>query len=267
MKTNLKKASYNLFFVLFLTLTLQKQMIYEQIHHIIYNFSYATLFALSWVYFVFLYFALAPVFNGICELLAKKNLLHKIEEKEITQKQLNFEKKHSFKSIFIFGTSTIPIIYLIRHGAIFIAPDTFFNIIFGLVILNLWNEVHFFIIHSIMHLPFFMKRVHYIHHQSKVPTVYSVYSFHWLEALLLSTVPLTILLFFPLSFVAVAIYPLTSVLINYSGHCNYRFGNGKGNKWLLFGSAHNEHHFKNRKNYGFLLVIFDLIFTKFNKTK
>ncbi|MGB3946481.1 MAG: sterol desaturase family protein, partial [Bacteroidia bacterium] len=96
---------------------------------------------------------------------------------------------------------------------------------------------------------------------------YSVYSFHWLEALLLSTVPLTIVPFIPFSFISIALYPLTSILINYSGHCNYRFGNGNGKSWSLFGTNHNEHHFKNKKNYGFLLQFFDTINSKLANNK
>jgi sterol desaturase/sphingolipid hydroxylase (fatty acid hydroxylase superfamily) len=95
----------------------------------------------------------------------------------------------------------------------------------------------------------------------------SVYSFHWLEAVLLSTVPLTIVLFLPLSFISIAIYPLTSILLNYSGHCNYRFGNGIKNSWKLFGTLHNEHHYKNKDNYGFVLQLFDHIISKFKTLK
>lgn len=233
-----------------------------ELDHFLYNYSYNTLFGLSFGYFLALYFILAPLFNWVCELLYAKKILHKIVLKEISKKQILFELKHSLKSILIFGTSIIPIIYLIRIGIITFLPNTIFNILLGLVILNVWNEVHFFMVHRIMHLPFFMKNVHYIHHQSKVPTVYSVYSFHWFEALLLSTVPLTIALFIPFSPISIAIYPLVSIIINYTGHCNYRFGNGTGKSWLLFGTHHSDHHSKNKKNYGFLSPFLDHLISK-----
>lgn len=228
----------------------------------IYNYSYPVLFVLCLLYFTFLYFGLAPLFLAVCKKLQNKKILHQIVLKETTSKQFYFELKHSIQSIIIFGFSIIPVIYLIRIEKVTLLPNTFVNIIVGLVILNVWNEVHFFIIHRIMHLPFFMNKVHYIHHQSKVPTVYSVYSFHWLEAILLSTVPITIVPFLPFSFVSIALYPLASILINYSGHCNYRFGNGTGKSWHLFGTHHNEHHFKNKKNYGFLSPILDYLISK-----
>ena len=46
---------------------------------------------------------------------------------------------------------------------------------------------------------------------------------------LLSTVPLTLILFCPLSPLALGIYSLTSILLNFAGHSNVRFGNGSGN--------------------------------------
>ncbi|MBK9272327.1 MAG: sterol desaturase family protein [Saprospiraceae bacterium] len=221
------------------------------IQQVLYEYSYFTLFGLSFVYFFGLYFGLAPLFKVSCEYLASKNLLTRIIQKEVTDRQISDEKRHSFVSILIFGTSIIPVIYLIRMGVASLLPNTFLNVMAGILLLILWNEVHFFIVHRTMHLNFFMKNFHYIHHQSRIPTVYSVYSFHWLEAFLLSTVPLTFMLLFPIAIWSIFIYPLISILLNYSGHCNHRFGSGKGWSMLLFGTLHNEHHAKGRKNYGF----------------
>ncbi|WP_371735312.1 sterol desaturase family protein [Zobellia sp. B3R18] len=116
-----------------------------------------------------------------------------------------------------------------------------------------------------MHQKFMMRHVHFVHHKSRIPTVYSVFSFHWVEALLLSTVPVTIAPFVPFSIIAIFIYPLISILLNFAGHCNYRFGSGKGKGWKLFGTHHNEHHSRGRQNYGFALHLLDKIFSRHNK--
>ncbi|MCH7415082.1 sterol desaturase family protein [Belliella sp. R4-6] len=232
---------------------------------ILYQHSYLTLFGLTVVYFSILYFGLGPLFLQTCKFLEKKNILQKITAKKISKKQLNFEIRHSIKSIIIFGFSVLPIIYLIRVGAIQLLANTWINITLGLIILTLWNEVHFYVVHRLMHQKLMMKHVHYIHHKSTIPTVYSVYSFHWLEAALLSTIPLTIVPFIPFSIVAVFIYPTVSILLNFAGHCNYRFGSGKGDSWQLFGTAHNEHHTKGRNNFGFALNFLDKLFSKPNK--
>ena len=170
-------------------------------------------------------------------------------------------------SIILFGISSLPIIYFIRGGIVELLPNSILNVTIGVVILTIWNEVHFYTVHRLMHIPFFMKNVHFVHHRSHIPTVFSVYSFHWLEASLLSTVPLIISPFVPFAPVAIFLYPLASILLNYAGHCNYRFGNGSGTSWKLFGTRHNEHHAKGRKEYGFASNLLDILNSKLSKNK
>ncbi len=204
------------------------------IENILFDFSYLLLCALSIGYFMVLYFGVGALFLFACKGLERVKLLHKIELKPVEKKQITFEIAHSIKSILIFGFSISPVIYLVRTDFILLLPNTWLNIMLGIVLLTLWNEVHFFVVHRLMHFDFFMRHIHFIHHKSRIPTVYSVYSFHWFEAFLLSTVPLTILPFIPFSIVAVFIYPFVSILLNFAGHCNYRFGNGKRDQWLNF---------------------------------
>jgi sterol desaturase/sphingolipid hydroxylase (fatty acid hydroxylase superfamily) len=72
-------------------------------------------------------------------------------------------------------------------------------------------------------------------------------------------------LFVPLSPLAIFLYPLASILLNFAGHCNYRFGNGQGADWKLFGTHHNAHHAKFTKNYGFASNLLDKINDKINQ--
>lgn len=234
------------------------------IDHILFEYSYPALFALSFGYFLFLYFGLGSLFLLVCRTLERLNILHKIIPNGVRPDQVGYEIKHSLLSIVVFGLSIIPIVFLIRNGTIELLPDTWINVFIGLLIFTLWNEVHFYIVHRFMHLKFMMKHVHSIHHRSTVPTVYSVYSFHWMEAFLLSTVSLTLAIFLPFSILAIFLYPMVSILLNFAGHCNHRFGHGEGDSALLFGTHHNEHHSKARRNYGFALNLLDKWFTKQN---
>jgi len=232
------------------------------IETILFHYSYLQLFGLTVAYFTILYFGLGALFLATCKLLARYKILHKITDRKVSAEQVMFEIKHSIQSIVLFGLSAIPIIYLVRIDLIKLLPDTATNILLGLMVLTLWNEIHFYFIHRLLHQKFLMNKVHYIHHKSTIPTTYSVYSFHWLEAILLSTVPITIVPFIPFSVVAVLIYPTVSILINFAGHCNYRFGSGTGDRWWLLGTYHHEHHSKGRKNFGFALNFLDKMFSK-----
>jgi sterol desaturase/sphingolipid hydroxylase (fatty acid hydroxylase superfamily) len=239
-------------------------MMKELIHSIIHDYSYFQIYGLTFVYFLFLYFGVGSLFQYLCRVLEKRNWVYKIVITDNPNKKIKSEIRHSLVSILIFGFSGVAMVFMIRQGIIVLLPESILNAIIGVIILSLWNEVHFYIIHRIMHLPFFFSRVHRIHHQSVIPTVYSVYSFHWFEALLLSTVPLVIAPFFNFSATAIFLYPLASILLNFAGHCNYRFGNGKAPAWSLIGTRHSAHHFKKSSNYGFATNFFDRIFS-FNK--
>lgn len=225
------------------------------------------LFGLTIVYFLVLYFVVGALFLQTVRFLAKRGLVNTIVQKPLAKGQIGFEIRHSLLSIFVFGFSGLPIAILAREGWITLLPVTFWNTVLGIVLLNLWNEVHFFVVHRLMHTPFFFRHVHKTHHRSLVPTIYSVYSFHWLEALLLSTVPLTLILFCPLSPLALGLYPLTSILLNFAGHCNVRFGSGTGNALQVFGTAHNEHHAKGRPNFGFATPFPDALYARLFQRK
>lgn len=235
------------------------------IEDVLFNYSYVALYGLSFGYFMFLYLGIGSLFLFVCKFLERKHLLNKIESKEVSKKQLIFEIKHSLKSIVVFGFSIIPIIYLVRIDLIKLLPNTWANVLIGLITLSIWNEVHFYMVHRLMHQKFMMKHVHIIHHRSHIPTVYSVFSFHWLEAFLLSTILLTIVPFIPYSIIAVFIYPLVSIILNFAGHCNYRFGEGKGASWRLFGTYHHKHHSRGKRNFGFASNFMDKLFSRHNR--
>lgn len=214
-----------------------------------YSWSWAALWAGSFFYFVFLYFVLGWLFEKACLYLEAAGLAERIEKSMPAAGQVVAERKHSLLSLVIFGFSVWPVVWLCRTGAYQPQPDSFATVILGLLLLNVWNEIHFFLVHRLMHVPFFMRHVHIIHHRSRIPTVWSVYSFHWLEATLLSTVPTLLCMFFSPPLMAVALYPLNSILLNFSGHCNYRlriFASPEG-----LASRHVQHHKRSLGNYGF----------------
>jgi len=232
---------------------------------ILFQLQSGWVFGIVVLYFLFIYFFLGKLFLWGCQFLEHKKYLEKIISIQPPKSQIKLEILYSLQSIIIFGFLSVILIQLIREDYIQLSSNSILQIFLGLLILNVWNEIHFFIIHKIMHLPFFMKNVHKIHHQSYIPTLYSVYRFHWFEALLLGTLPLTIAPFIPLSPISIALYPICSLLINFSGHCNYRFGKGNGPSWKLISSNHNNHHYKGKQNFGFASDILDKLFN--SKTK
>jgi sterol desaturase/sphingolipid hydroxylase (fatty acid hydroxylase superfamily) len=236
------------------------------IEYVLFQATYLELFLMSLTYFTALYFVLGYLFELSCKYLEKRKLVSKIVNQKVPFSQIKFEIQQSLKSLLIFGFSLLPVVYLIRIEIIYLLDNTFVNVLLGLLILNVWNEIHFYVVHKWMHNKWMMKNIHFVHHKTLIPTVYSVYSFHPLEALILSTVPICIMPLIPFSIIAVFLYPITSILFNFAGHCNYRIGNGEGSGWGMLATNHNFHHSKGKKNYGFALHFLDVLFTK-NKKK
>lgn len=227
-------------------------------------FFYSSTFFEQWllsvVYFLFLYFGLGWIFKMVLNILESRNWIYKIDKRPVLQNQIQYEIRHSLYSIFIFGFSAWPILFFVRNGTITLAETDVLNFIVSLLGLNVYNELHFFIVHRLMHTPFFMKYVHRVHHRSLVPTLTSVYSFHPIEAILLSAVPLCLALVFPLEPFAIIVYPVSSIVLNFSGHCNYRFWKLPGPNYFQLGTRHNEHHTRGKSHYGFASSLLDKLY-------
>lgn len=237
-------------------------MLVQLQQYFFYNASFLEQWLLSVSYFLLLYFGLGWVFKFLLNAFEARNWIYKIDRRPVTRQQIYYEIRHSLYSIFIFGFSAWPILYYVRSGAITLAATNGFNFILSIIGLNLYNEIHFFVIHRIMHLPFFMKHVHRIHHRSLVPTLTSVYSFHPLEALLLSAVPLCLSWMVPLEPLAIMVYPVSSIVLNFSGHCNYRFWKMPGPKFFRLGTRHNEHHTRGKSHFGFASSLLDNLYKR-----
>jgi sterol desaturase/sphingolipid hydroxylase (fatty acid hydroxylase superfamily) len=228
-------------------------------------YSYTELFLLTTLYFAFLYFGLGWLFWKTCRVMLRQGWAERISDRPYSREQLRFELRQSIFSILIFGFSAWPLKYLIALNIIQVRETTLLNTLWGLLVLTLWNEVHFYVIHRLMHGRFMMKHVHRIHHQSVVPSVFSVYSFHPVEAALLSGVLLVIAPFYDFSAAALMLFPTVSILINFSGHSNYRLVLKTRPRWLLFATKHNDHHGKAGQKFGFMTNFMDDLFTKTKK--
>lgn len=229
------------------------------------RFSYAELFLLTTLYFAFLYFILGWLFWKTCRLLLQRGWAERINDLSYTREQLRFELRQSVYSIIIFGFSALPIKYFVEHDIIHLRETTLLNTLWGLFVLTIWNEIHFYLIHRLMHIRVMMKYVHQIHHRSVVPSVFSVYSFHPVEAALLSGVLLVIAPFYSFSAAALMLFPTVSIIINFCGHSNYRLVLKTRPRWLLFATKHNDHHGKAGQKFGFMTNFMDDLFTKTKK--
>lgn len=172
-----------------------------------------------------------------------------------------FEIKNSLVSIFVFSIQAIPFYFLYKANIFQFSFENPINLLWEIPVLFLWNEIHFYICHYFLHKPFLLKNIHKVHHLSKSPTLFSIYSFHWIESFMLGTV-----IFFPMFFhnfhiFSVISLPIMSIVLNLIGHCNHEYkSNWKNDHLLKFTFRHTLHHKWSQGNYGFMLPFLDKIF-------
>jgi Delta7-sterol 5-desaturase len=133
------------------------------------------------------------------------------------------------------------------------------------VFIVVFNDAWFFMVHRILHTKWLYKHIHVHHHKSIDVTPYSSYSFHPLEALLVSawTVPYFVL-------VPTALPVLTAVQIfglakNLEGHLGYELWPSWMYRVPLLramtnSTYHNDHHARFNGNYALNFRYLDRLF-------
>ncbi len=183
-----------------------------------------------------------------------------VDTRALAQGQVRAEILASLRSIVIFGGFGLLNVVLERAGVVHIdwRLDPV-KLPLDLVVITLWNELHFYVCHRTLHHPWLYRHVHLEHHRSIRSTPWATYRFHWVEAVLLGSVMVTCLAWYPLGIGAIVLFPGVSLAMNALGHWNHE-AVAPGHRWSWFWGAtrrHAEHHQKVRGNYGFLFPQLD----------
>lgn len=217
-------------------------------------------FMFTFLFFSVLYFGGIIMVRTILKILRKNGTVHAIVKFKISASQKS-ELKNSLVSILIFALQAIPLQILYENGVIRFGRTAIWNCLWEIPLLFLWNEVYFYASHWLLHRDWFFKNVHFEHHLSKEPTLYSVYSFHWFEAFLLGAVIFLPILVYPFHILSVLSLPVMSILLNLLGHCNHEGTTTKNPDHISrFTFRHTMHHKWSRGNFGFMLPYLDMIF-------
>lgn len=213
------------------------------------------------IFFNILYWLSAISGKILIQWLSKKNLAVPVDNHALYQGQKKKEIQNSLVSIIVFSIQGIIIQQGIQHGWLYISYNITWHCLLQMFILFFWNEIHFYFVHRLLHTLPLARLVHSVHHHSKEPTVFSTYSFHWVEAFLLGTVIVFPLAVYPFQLPALIFLPVMSSVLNTLGHCNYELFPGQFfQPFFRFSKRHSMHHKKGNGNYGFMLTWFDGLF-------
>lgn len=180
-----------------------------------------------------------------------------VEPHGLRKGQIAKEIRHSLISIVIFGAYGALTFEAWRYGLVTIEFEASWpRIVTDIAILVVWNEIHFYTMHRLLHTRWLFRNVHRVHHESAVPTTFSTYSFHWIESILLGSVMILAMLVRPFSAAALLALPIISLLLNTIGHWNYDlFAYCAGMRSASV--EHTEHHLRVNGNFGFYMPFFD----------
>jgi Delta7-sterol 5-desaturase len=182
-----------------------------------------------------------------------------LDPRPIGEGQIARELRQSSLSILIFGTGLVVPWGILHLGWARLASDaSAWQIALEIFILVVWNEIHFYLNHRLLHTPW-LRRFHVPHHRSIVTTPWSSYSFHPIEMMLLGNVILLPMLLHDFSFYSLMAVPVFSIVFNNIGHSNYDFlPDAEQDRWWLNGARrHHLHHACYHGNYGFMFPFMD----------
>jgi lathosterol oxidase len=224
--------------------------------------NYTSVFFIVLLLFLLLYFGVGTIFLFLSNLLVKKNYADRVSLQPHFENQLLYEIKRGVFATIIFAGYGVLIVWLFRNHVLQINHTNGLMILVDLLILAVWNEIHFYLVHRLMHTRLFLP-LHAVHHKSVVVIPFSAYSFHPVESLLNGSVMVIPMFLYDFEFVALLILPVYSIILNMAGHSNVKVhAFTKFKAALRMSSRHNAHHTKFNVNFGFASPIMDFLFTR-----
>uniref|UniRef100_A0A7S3VH27 Fatty acid hydroxylase domain-containing protein n=1 Tax=Dunaliella tertiolecta TaxID=3047 RepID=A0A7S3VH27_DUNTE len=102
--------------------------------------------------------------------------------------------------------------------------NTLPHVLYCSLVVGLLDYLHdswFYWTHRMLHWGPLYKHIHYIHHKSKVPSAFTGYSFHVIEALIVFANEVFVTMLFPMPASVHRVYHLVTTAIHEGGHAGY----------------------------------------------
>lgn len=219
-------------------------------------------------YILFRYFLIAGLFYLMFYVvLRKKQLFSKLQSKFPSQVAMWKEIFNSAITIVIFSGMAALVfgVFPTESNMYFEFSErsaTYYLLSFPLMFII--HDTYFYWIHRFMHIPFFFKHIHLVHHRSTNPTPWTSYSFHVVEAILEAGILPLIAFTLPVHRSALILFFLLQFIYNVYGHLGYElypkgFHKTWIGKWINTSTAHNMHHKYFNGNYGLYFLFWDRI--------
>ncbi len=190
----------------------------------------------------------------------------KIRAESPSWRQMTAEFLFSLRSVAVFATSAVIMIYLARAGGYPMSHPAarWGPLWFGtsLVLMILGHDAYYYWTHRAMHLPAIFRRTHARHHLSLNPSPFTAYSFDVREAALMVSFVVLWPLVVPTPWPVVPLFILHQIVRNTLLHAGYELAPARADGRPLFdflttATHHDLHHAESRSNFGLYFTWWD----------
>lgn len=190
----------------------------------------------------------------------------KIQQRRAGRKDFLREILHSLQSTCVFTIVGVLILFTpFRHYTRvydYLTDYPSWYLALSVVLALLIHDTYFYWMHRLLHHPKLFALTHVLHHQSTNPSPWTSYSFHIVESFAEALVLLPIVWLIPMHPLGIALFMLSSFVINVYGHLGYEIMPRWFRHTVLFkifntSVFHNFHHSKFKGNYGLYLRFWD----------
>jgi Delta7-sterol 5-desaturase len=126
------------------------------------------------------------------------------------------------------------------------------------------HDTWFYWTHRLMHVPWFFRTAHAVHHDSRPPTAWAAMSFHPWEALTGAVVIPALVFLIPIHVGALGTVLTIMTVMGVTNHMGWEMFprwlvRGPAGVWLITASHHQRHHDRYKCNYGLYFRVWDRI--------
>lgn len=223
------------------------------------------------IFFAFIcgrYFLISGIFYAVFYYwFPEKWKKNKINQQSYKKGQLKKEMYWSTLSAIIFAITGAASVWLWQAGhlKIYVVAGLYglWYLPVSLIIYMIFQETYYYWIHRWMHIPAIFKIVHKVHHDSKISSPFTAFSFHPFEALLQAVFLPVVLLIIPIQLYALIfllfIMSISSVINHLDIELYPASSQGFFAKWVIGATHHSLHHKQYKYNFGLYFTFWDVI--------
>lgn len=194
----------------------------------------------------------------------KKN---KISQQSYKKGQFKKEMYWSTISALIFAIAGAASVWLWQAGYLKIYVEVglygWWYLPVALIIYMIFQETYYYWIHRWMHIPAIFKIVHKVHHDSKISSPFTAFSFHPIEALLQAVFLPALLLILPIQLYVLIFLLVIMSLSSVINHLDVELYPASTQvffaKWVIGATHHSLHHKQYKYNYGLYFTFWDVL--------